>query len=58
MKSLTAFVASLLLALPSLAEAARYAIIVGNNALPVEGSAGLSPLRYADDDAARYFQLF
>jgi hypothetical protein len=36
-----------------------YAIVIGNNAPPRTGtSEQLQPLRYADDDAVRYFQLF
>jgi hypothetical protein len=43
------------------ASAARvsYAIVIGNNAPPNYGTTEvLQPLRYADDDAIRYFQLF
>jgi len=37
----------------------RYAIVIGNNAPPTTGTTErLQPLRYADDDAARYYQLF
>ena len=36
-----------------------YAIVIGNNAPPSTGTPEkLAPLRYADDDAVRYFQLF
>lgn len=36
-----------------------YAIVIGNNAPPDTGtSETLQPLRYADDDAIRYYQLF
>jgi hypothetical protein len=36
-----------------------YAIVIGNNAPPSAGTPEkLAPLRYADDDAVRYFQLF
>jgi len=36
-----------------------YAIVIGNNAPPTSGtSEKLAPLRYADDDAVRYYQLF
>lgn len=36
-----------------------YAIVIGNNAPPRSGtSETLQPLRYADDDAVRYYQLF
>ena len=34
-----------------------YAIVIGNNAPPRTGEP-LQPLRYADDDAVRYYQLF
>ncbi|MEO6775039.1 MAG: caspase family protein [Kofleriaceae bacterium] len=45
----------------SAADGARvaYAIVIGNNAPPRSGTTEvLQPLRYADDDAIRYFQLF
>ena len=36
-----------------------YAIVIGNNAPPAEqASENLKPLRYADDDAVRFFELF
>lgn len=36
-----------------------YAIVIGNNAPPSSGTREqLAPLRYADDDAVRYYQLF
>lgn len=36
-----------------------YAIVIGNNAPPLSGTSEvLQPLRYADDDAVRYYQLF
>jgi len=36
-----------------------YAVVIGNNAVPLApGSSALSPLRYADDDAVRYSQFF
>ena len=36
-----------------------YAIVIGNNAPPASGTAEvLRPLRYADDDAVRYAELF
>ncbi|MGE0867971.1 MAG: caspase family protein [Kofleriaceae bacterium] len=57
--ALIAVVASLaLVAVPAEARTVSYAIVIGNNAPPVD-TAGeqLSPLRYADDDAVRYFQL-
>ena len=37
--------------------APAYAIVIGNNAPPADGGAGLARLRYADDDAVRYTQL-
>ncbi len=37
------------------AQRVAYALIVANNASP---DASLAPLRYADDDGARYFELF
>ena len=49
------------LALAPVAHAERraYAIVIGNNAPPTSGTPEtLQPLRYADDDAVRYFQLF
>jgi hypothetical protein len=37
----------------------HYAIVIGNNAPPAGGTTErLEPLRYADDDAVRYYQLF
>ena len=53
--------AMLALAAPAAAEPKQvaYAIVIGNNAPPSSGSAErLQPLRYADDDAVRYYQLF
>src|SRR5262245_53202917 len=36
-----------------------YAIVIGNNAPPSSGTPEkLAPLRYADDDAVRYYQVF
>jgi hypothetical protein len=49
------------LAGPQLAAASTvtYAIVIGNNAPPIQGAAEqVRPLRYADDDAVRYFHLF
>ncbi len=41
------------------ADTVAYAIVIGNNAIPVDTvSEQLRPLRYADDDAVRYHQLF
>ena len=39
------------------AQRSVYAIVVGNNSAPA-GEEQLAPLRYADDDALRYFELF
>jgi hypothetical protein len=44
---------------PAAARTVTYAIVIGNNAPPIERvSAQVRPLRYADDDAVRYYQLF
>lgn len=44
---------------PAAARTVPYAILIGNNAPPSEGvTAPLGVLRYADDDAVRYYQLF
>jgi hypothetical protein len=52
---------TMIIALAGSAHAAkevRYAIVIGNNAPPTSGTAErLEPLRYADDDAVRYYQL-
>ena len=49
---------SLLAAAPaSTEERASFALIIANNQ-PQPGSSGLSALRYADDDGARFFELF
>lgn len=57
---LPVFVALLALTAPSPASADAqrvvYAITIGNNAPPV-GHAGLPVLRYADDDAVRYYEV-
>jgi hypothetical protein len=51
-------VAMLASATPATARTVSYAVIVGNNAPPSEPhAAALSTLRYADDDAVRYYQL-
>ncbi len=40
-------------------ETVNYAIVIGNNDAPVlDSQVRLTKLRYADDDAARYFQVF
>ena len=47
------------MAIPSLVsakEVRRYALIVGVNQAPVESH--MQALQYADDDAARHFELF
>lgn len=52
-------IASSVVASPARASDPAYAIIIGNNAPPGEGAIeDLPPLRYADDDAVRYHQLF
>ena len=38
------------------ADTVRYAIIIGNNS-PAPGDSSLEPLKYADDDAVRYYQM-
>jgi hypothetical protein len=47
---------------PAAARTVTYAIVIGNNAPPAERAEHMSPqvrpLRYADDDAVRYYQLF
>lgn len=45
----------LMLASPAAARTVSYAIAIGNNAPPTPS---LPTLRYADDDAVRYYQLF
>lgn len=52
-------VLAILLALCAQAHAQRsvYALVIGNNRPPA-GDERLAPLRYADDDALRYFALF
>lgn len=55
-----ALVALAVIVIASVAEArtVSYAVVVGNNAPPVDASgAGLTTLRYADDDAVRYYKL-
>ena len=51
---------ALLVSLGGLAAATpTYALVVGNNAPPEESrETDLAPLRYADDDAARFYRLF
>lgn len=40
------------------ARVVSYAVVIGNNAPPADASgAGLAKLRYADDDAVRYYRL-
>ncbi|MCC7380932.1 MAG: caspase family protein [Deltaproteobacteria bacterium] len=52
--------ASLLVALLwcGAARAATHAVVIGYNSPPVDADAKLAPLRFADDDAARFFELF
>jgi hypothetical protein len=46
-------------AAPSGATGTRvYALIVGNNTPPAQGDGAPAPLRYADDDAFRFYQFF
>lgn len=55
----TGLLLSLALAPPALAKTAAFGIVVGNNAPPIASTTEqLDPLRYADDDAARYDILF
>lgn len=42
---------------PARADNHVYALVIGNNAAPLD-SAGTATLRYADDDAARYYEFF
>lgn len=44
-------------ALAAQARGRTYAVAIGNNAPPA-GIESLTTLRYADDDATRYFQFF
>ncbi len=45
-------------AVPVEARVVSYAVVIGNNAPPADKTGeGLSTLRYADDDAVRYYQL-
>jgi len=43
---------------PAEAKTKSYALVIGNNAPPEEDARHLPALRYADDDAARYLDLF
>ena len=58
MRAAALLAAVTLLSAPCRAGTVAYAIVVGNNAVPTGGSSSLKPLRYADDDAVRYYQLF
>lgn len=40
------------------AETKTYALVIGNNALPPEKADALKALRYADDDAVRFYRFF
>ncbi len=42
----------------ALARTTSYALVIGNNEPPTGTAESLTPLRYADDDAIRYFQFF
>lgn len=57
MRAVAAGVWLCLAAAPALAATPRYAIVIGNNQPPAERN-DLAQLRYADDDAARYADLF
>ena len=43
---------------PVFAKEKSYAIIIGNNSPPSENGDELAPLRYADDDAVRFYWFF
>lgn len=47
-----------LIAVVAHARPTSYALVIGNNAPPVNDADALPTLRYADDDAARYFKFF
>lgn len=58
MKALLSFVFVAAFAARVEARVVSYAVVVGNNAPPADKSGeGLTTLRYADDDAVRYYQL-
>lgn len=58
MKALLSFLIVAALAVRVEARAVSYAVVIGNNAPPADKTGeGLSTLRYADDDAVRYYQL-
>ncbi len=57
MKRLLALAALLFSTVAHAESVHTYVLAIGNDAVPVGASAGLTPLRYADDDAARVFQL-
>jgi hypothetical protein len=46
-----------LYAVPNMAGEKVFAIVIGNNEPPVQHGEGLKRLRYADDDAVRYFHF-
>lgn len=59
LRSVTSLAIALtLLSGDGLAHAAAYAVVVGNNAPPRESVEALEPLRFADDDAVRFWELF
>ena len=59
MSATSRLIAALLLMGSSTAQAGTYAVVIGNNALPpTQTDETLAPLRYADDDAVRFYQFF
>ena len=55
--AMLALLLALLLAAGS-ARAGTWAVAIGNNAPPIVEAEQLAQLRYADDDAARFYELF
>jgi hypothetical protein len=47
-----------LLAVTAQARPTSYALVIGNNAPPISDAEALPTLRFADDDAARWFKFF
>src|SRR4051812_33975149 len=58
MKAKGLWLVAVLLAGAVEARSRTYALVIGNNAAPQTTGDALPTLRYADDDAARYFQFF
>ena len=56
MRAASVLLSALLSATPARAGTTAFALVIGNNEPPVEGPR--TTLRYADDDAVRFFQLF